>query len=85
LTLSLNNSSKGGLDGSDEKLRVIDIARAPTRSRTFPDDIGIALERDQRFAYVRPILKLRDRYMVAGLTTGTSGEKSARSAATRLT
>jgi hypothetical protein len=54
-----------GRDAPVEELKVIDVARALPRFRALPDDTGIALEGDKRFARVRPILKLleaRGRY-----------------------
>jgi len=57
---------------------VVDVARTLPRFRAFPDDIGIALERDKPFAHVGPILKLFDGYMVAGLAAGTAGEERPR-------
>jgi hypothetical protein len=46
---------------------VIDVARALPRFRALPEDTGIALEGNKRFARVGPILKLLDAYVVAGL------------------
>src|SRR5882757_2863516 len=53
-------------------------ARALPRFRALPDDTGIALEGDKRFARVRPILKLLDGHVVAGLAAGTAGEERPR-------
>ena len=67
-----------GSDASDEKLRLINVARAAARFRAFPDDIGIALEGNQLFACIRPILKLLDGHVIAGLAAGAPREKGAR-------
>ena len=53
---------------------MIGLARALSRFRALPDDTGIALERNQRFARVSPILKLLDSDVVAGLPPGTAAE-----------
>ena len=57
---------------------MIDVARALPRLRALPDDAGIALEGDKRFACVGPILKLLDGHVVAGLATCTAGEERPR-------
>jgi hypothetical protein len=61
-----------------EQLKVIDGARALRRFRAFPDDTGIALDGDKRFARVGPILKLLDGHVVAGLAAGTASEERPR-------
>src|SRR6516164_11286537 len=67
-----------GRDAPVEELRVINVARAPARFRAFPDDTGIALEGNEPFTGVRPILKLLDRHVIAGLAAGAAGEERAR-------
>src|SRR6516165_6813973 len=44
-----------GRDAPVEELKVINVARAPSRFRAFPDDTGIALKGDKLVARVGPI------------------------------
>jgi len=64
-----------GRDAPVEELKVINVARAPSRFRAFPDDTGIALKGDKPVARVGPILKLLDRHVIAGLAAGAAGEE----------
>src|SRR5260370_11327178 len=75
---SLNDTGPHGRDAPVEDLKVIDVARALPRFRALPDDTGIALEGDKRFARVGPILKLLDSHVVAGVAAGTAGEERPR-------
>src|SRR5712671_960203 len=67
-----------GPDAPVEELKVIAVARALPRFPALPDDTGIALEGDKRFARVGPILKLLDSHVVAGVAAGTAGEERPR-------
>src|SRR5260370_34870171 len=72
---SPNDTGPHGRDAPVEDLKVIDGARELPRFRAFPDDTGIALEGDKRFARVGPILKLLDRLVEAGLAAGTAARQ----------
>src|SRR5258708_33264034 len=74
----IRDTGPHGRDAPVEELKVIDVAGALPRFRAFPDDTGIALEGDKRFARVGPILKLLDGHVVAGLAAGTAGEERPR-------
>jgi len=65
-------------DAPVEEPKVINVARAPTRFRTFPDDTGIAFKGDKPVACVGPILKLLDGHVIARLAADTAGEESPR-------
>jgi hypothetical protein len=59
-------------------IKVTKVTRAPARFRAFPDDAGVALERDKPVACVGPILKLLDGEVIAGLAAGTAAEECPR-------
>jgi hypothetical protein len=67
-----------GRDAPVEELNVINVARAPARFRAFPDDTRVALKRDKPVACVRPILKLLDGLVIAGLAASTAAEEGPR-------
>src|SRR5208282_161876 len=73
-----NHTGTRGGDARAGEVNAIDVARALSRFRAFPDDTGIALEGDKRSARVGPILKLLDGHVVAGLPAGTAGEERPR-------
>src|SRR5215469_18544087 len=67
-----------GRDAAVQERNVINLAPAPARFRAFPDDIWIALKRDQPVTRVGPILQLVDGYVIARLAAGTVGEECPR-------
>jgi hypothetical protein len=72
-----NLGARGGV-APVEELKVINVARAPTRFRALPDDTRIAFKRDKPVASIGPILKLFDGHVIAGLAAGTAREECAR-------
>jgi hypothetical protein len=65
-TPSPDDTGTRGRDAPIGELKVINLPRAPTRFRAFPDDTGIALNGDKPVARVGPILKLLDGDVIVG-------------------
>ena len=67
---SPDDSRTRGWDAPVEEGNQINVVRAPARLRAFPDDTWVALKGDKPVACVRPILKLLDGHVIAGLAAG---------------
>src|SRR6516165_4113767 len=61
-----------------EQLNVTEVAPAPARLRTFPDDTWVALEGDKSLTRVGPILQLLDGHVIARLAAGSARKECAR-------